>query len=41
MNGYILLFIQTAGALAVLSQTGHILMYAPRLSSLATFLHLE
>ena len=35
------LFIQTAGALAALSQPGHILMYAPRLASLAAFLHLE
>ena len=32
---------QTAGSLAALSQPGHILMYVPRLSSLAAFLQLE
>ncbi|HCM64541.1 MAG TPA: hypothetical protein DIT05_18660 [Morganella sp. (in: Bacteria)] len=35
------LFIQTAGSLAAVSQPGHILMYAPRLSSLAACLHFE
>ena len=41
INTSIPLFIQTAGSLAAVSQPGHILMYAPRLSSLAAFLHLE
>ncbi|OBU04048.1 hypothetical protein AYY16_13535 [Morganella psychrotolerans] len=35
------LFIQTAGSLTTGSQPGHILMYAPRLSSLVACLHLE
>ncbi|HCM61529.1 MAG TPA: hypothetical protein DIT05_03145 [Morganella sp. (in: Bacteria)] len=38
---YIPLFIQPAGSLAAVSQPGHILMYAPRLSSLAACLHAE
>ncbi len=42
LSGVIIpLFIQTAGVLAVLNQPGHILMYAPRLFSLAACLHLE
>ncbi len=40
-NLFIPLFIQTAGSLAVLSQPGHILVYAPRRSFLAACLHSE